>query len=78
MTRLAIDTGKNVLGVNARVAAMLISTALLDAGRNLSRSRLLEALSSTSYDDGTVSLDYKAFPLSGHDHVKLVTFPQAS
>ena len=67
---LAIDEGLHPLEAHAALSARILSKALKQAGRDLSRSRLLSVLEET--DLGPEHLDYASLPLSGSQYVSII------
>lgn len=70
LIELAIDEGLHPLEAHATLSARVIVKVLNQAGRDLSRSRLLSALNDTIL--GPEHLDYARLPLNGSDYVAIV------
>ncbi|MFX0546607.1 c-type cytochrome [Roseovarius sp. S1116L3] len=70
LINLAIDEGLHPLEAHAVLAARILAASLTEAGRDLTRSRLLSLLGRA--DLASENLDYARLPLSGTAHVSIL------
>ncbi|SEK48380.1 hypothetical protein SAMN05421666_1268 [Roseovarius nanhaiticus] len=72
LIELALDEDLHPLEAHATLSARVLAKLLRQAGRDLSRSRLLSALKDTSL--GPENLDYARLPLNGSNDVAIVEY----
>ena len=74
LVQFALDVGSDPIAAQAGLAARVLSEALIRAGRDLTRTRLVSVLGQVSL--GPEGLDYARLPLSGTDYVQILPLLQ--